>query len=164
VSLQKQRRAATLGQVGESPNRDGVRHQAPVDGLWVSVARDNGIDKWAFYSRVRRGWDPERAATEPARSRRRSDGAPSGEAWVSIAARNGIGPQTFWDRVDAGVSPATAATRPSIRLQRAPSGELWRDVAQRNGIKPATFYARVANGVDPELAATRPGWGGFRRR
>ena len=160
--LQKRRRAATLGGVGESLDRDGVRHRAPADGSWVSVARDNGIDRWAVYSRVRRGWDPERAATEPAPPHRRSGRAPSGEAWVSIAARNGIGPQAFWDRVDAGFGPATAATRPSIRLQRTPSGELWRDVALRNGIKPATFYARVRNGVDPEVAATRPGWGGFR--
>lgn len=164
MCLQKQRRAATLGRVGESLNRDGVRHRAPAGGSWVSVARDNGIDAWAYYSRVRRGWEPERAATQPARSHRRSGRAPSGEAWVSIAARNGIGPQTFWDRVDAGASPVTAATRPSIRLQRAPSGELRRDVALRNGIKRSTFYSRVANGVDPELAATRPGWGGFRRR
>lgn len=38
-------------------------------GVWPRVARRNGIHEATYYWRVRNGWDPGRAATEPPNDR-----------------------------------------------------------------------------------------------
>lgn len=72
-------------------------------------AAANGINKDVFRCRVARGWDRERAMTEPLHERK----SPYCKTLVNLAAACGVDRMTLYTRVKVyGMSPYKAATTP----------------------------------------------------
>lgn len=76
---------------------------------WVKKAKQNGINKRTFYSRVTiLGWSCEEAATKPAKEMDSEK-----KYWLETAKQNGINYQTFMSRVNIrGWGLQRAATMP----------------------------------------------------
>lgn len=73
----------------------------------LNKAEENGISYHTLYRRLQRGWDEERAVTEP--SKKKSER----QYWLEIAKENGIIEGTFNSRVNLyGYSYEEAATKP----------------------------------------------------
>src|SRR5690606_11362775 len=78
---------------------------------WWPVMEKHGIPQEVYLNRISRGWDPERAATEPLltpdkRSDRMRNDNPRGWSYpqdlIDRAARNGVSRNTFAKRVSKG--------------------------------------------------------------
>ncbi|WP_438435428.1 hypothetical protein [Gorillibacterium sp. sgz500922] len=85
---------------------------------WAAAARANGIKYSTFRSRLRYGWDLEKAATEPviphdvaARRGSKANQVLSAEM-IKQARQNGIYPQLLHWRIKHGWDPERAATEP----------------------------------------------------
>ncbi|WP_342440000.1 hypothetical protein NSS79_15340 [Paenibacillus sp. FSL L8-0436] len=88
---------------------------------WRALADQNGITPDAFYRRLKVGWDPARAATEPMVSkaesliRARESYRKYPQEWLDLAAQNGISLTLFRARVRVfGWSYEKAATEPKV--------------------------------------------------
>lgn len=89
-------------------------------GQWEAVAKKNGINKKQLINRVNKGWDLERAATEPL-----TDAAERVQRGVMKrrkyslemmveAENNGVSRETFYRRIERGWTPEKAASTPLI--------------------------------------------------
>lgn len=96
-------------------NRGDVVRLADGRSAWL-VARQNGINQGAFWSRLGLGWSVERAVKQPVRSKRVRDGT-----WL-VAEQNGVDRLTFNRRVERGWSLDRAATEP-VRRRRCEDAE-----------------------------------------
>jgi hypothetical protein len=115
---------------------------------WKNVAKENGIGQSTFLSRISRGWEVERAATEPTvKAKTRSD-----YKWLKKANKNGISSKVYKQRVDEyGWHPKKAASV----LVKSRNDKNWLKIAVQNGIHRDTFYYRVDELFwTPEEAAT----------
>lgn len=82
-------------------NKSGEKTLSPED-----IAKRNGISHKTFHQRIKRGWDVERAQTEPPREWNKN-------SWLSLAENNGISKSTYLQRVyNLGWDKETAATKP----------------------------------------------------
>ncbi|MBB3132169.1 hypothetical protein FHS19_006896 [Paenibacillus rhizosphaerae] len=81
---------------------------------WLAIAEKNGINRGAFYERVRKGWVEEKAATEPLGKAVAKPGpkVKYPADMIELAEKNGIGAERFRDRVRSGWSYKNAATKP----------------------------------------------------
>ncbi|MEK4449914.1 hypothetical protein BSK49_01060 [Paenibacillus odorifer] len=93
---------------------------------WVKVAAANDIPYPIFINRVNTGWTPERAATQPVRTKEQlieqmKESSPVKrkypEELIKQAASNGISRNTFHVRVHNGWSWERAASEPPVSLQ-----------------------------------------------
>lgn len=85
---------------------------------WRELANQNGVSNEVFYDRIRRGWDPELAATTPLISRPQAVAAAARikipQAIKDMAAANGISYAAFRSRVyESGWDLERAATEPT---------------------------------------------------
>lgn len=75
---------------------------------YLEKAKSNGITNATYYSRIRRGWSPEEAATKelikPQDFKRRD------KKWMELAVENGISARTYRGRVYNGWTEEEAAT------------------------------------------------------
>jgi hypothetical protein len=80
------------------------------------IAKQNGISEGTFYFRIRRGWDPEAAATTPllpSQSRAAEARRIIPKELQELATKNGIPYATFYCRIfQSGWDPKRAATEP----------------------------------------------------
>lgn len=115
---------------------------------WRAVADQNGITPDAFYGRLKRGWDPELAATRPlvdqaeslrnARELRRKHP----QDLADLAVQNGLSKTLFRSRVRIyGWDPLRAATQP--RIDPRISGRRGKEVfLERYGNVDALIYQK----------------------
>lgn len=74
------------------------------DEKYFKIAEENGIKRTTVYSRLRNGWDIQRAITEKSKSRT------GWEKWRKTAEENGVKQQLFYLRIKRGMTPKQAAT------------------------------------------------------
>ena len=105
--------------VNETPKKHGDHK------YWYGIAKGNGINYNTFTSRISRGWEPERAATEAACSRKES-GTRSGRVRkrfskeaLDMLEKSGIAYATFRARVETGWDEMEAASHPVISKSEA---------------------------------------------
>lgn len=111
------------------------------------TAQENGINEETLKSRLRMGWDKERAVTEPTNKLLTKE-------HLEIAKKNGINPGTVQNRVYALQWDIEDAITKPVRKRKY---EKWIKIAKANGITNQTFYARVKrDGWKEEDAATIP--------
>ncbi len=113
-----------------------------------------GITSEILSSRLHMGWDPERAVSEPAGTRRKGITGPDGKFYRScadLARAYGMDPGTVLDRIGRGISPELAVYPGD--LHRVPAKdhlgneyESMSAMARAYGIKPCTLFARLKRG------------------
>jgi hypothetical protein len=169
--------AATVG--GRPAPATAERLTILVDGkevLLADVLAQHGVSRGVYLSRLRGGWDEERAATTSGNPRARYlvvNGIQErlsqvlerhGVLYGTYAARVGLG----WDRVRAATTPPGASGSPppgevrpavviaggSVEVDGKP--EALSTVLARHGVSDQTFRRRVRRGWVPERAATTP--------
>lgn len=123
----------------------------------------SGVTAFVFVSRLRMGWDPERALTEPAGIKKRGITGPDGKSYRScadLARAYGMDPGTVLDRIGKGISPEMAVYPGD--LHRIPAKdhlgneyESISEMARQYGITPSTLFARLKRG-DGIKRALRP--------
>ena len=102
-------------------------------GEWAAVAVKNGISKKNYIQRVNLGWDCERAATEPVRSRA-DQGKAIGKSrrkypqqYIDMAEKNGVCYSTFKSRMAEGWTLEEASTEKVVSYSEAGKrGKGWR--------------------------------------
>jgi hypothetical protein len=90
---------------------------------WSEVAKRNGIKYQTFMSRIRRGWDEEKAATTPLQFKR-FDGIYEPNRIIPkeilrLAEKNGIKYHTLRMGIKRGMDPYEAATKPLMTKSAA---------------------------------------------
>jgi len=104
---------------------------------WVKIAKQNGINPKVFHRRVERGWDQERAATQPLTDKKalmlqnRKDNRVYPKDVIEIAIGNGISYELFTWRMRDGWTLEEAST--TKKLSR-------REIGER--AKKASFWSR----------------------
>lgn len=84
---------------------------------YIDIARAHGVKESLFRSRIRRGWEVARAATEPPNTT--TSARPSilidGEPATSVASRHGVSATAMYARIARGWEPTRAATEQVAR-------------------------------------------------
>ncbi|MBP1907795.1 hypothetical protein J2Z32_004484 [Paenibacillus turicensis] len=93
-----------------------VRKKVDVD--YPEGLEKNGISKSAYYARIKKGWEPERAATEPYKESSRKalkmvheKNRKYPKKYVKLAIQNGLTYEIFANRMRAGWKLEDAATK-----------------------------------------------------
>jgi len=98
----------------------GTRRRQSASSKWLKVAKQNGIHKKTFYSRLGKGWGYQQAATIPKRECRHSLFT---KEELETAKQNGIGYYTLDARIrQLGWSKEKAITLPPIKSKK--TGEI----------------------------------------
>ncbi len=114
----------------------GKTHKITLRGVefrLCDVARATGISMPAVWSRVKRGWDIERAATTPRSTHYHKGEAETEGVWASRPGTKG----RFVDVTDGGAAPLCVT-------------------AKANGISQHTLLDRIRAGWPPSIAAIMP--------
>lgn len=114
------------------------------------LAEKNGISKATLRYRLSKGWDDERAATEP--PRKQADSVESNKDMLALAKKNGISGLNYRNRVRYGYSELEAATIPVMdkyekgKISGEARGGIPQELikqASKNGITYITLYKRL---------------------
>lgn len=115
---------------------------------WRKVAERNGVKSRTFSCRIKAGWDPRQAATEPPRN---GGPKPRENSLTQRAIRAGITPSVVYGRVRSGWSEERALSTPVHG-----GGKSRAQLAREHGILPATLHARLKSGWPLEKALKTP--------
>lgn len=115
---------------------------------WRKVAERNGVKSRTFSCRIKAGWDPRQAATEPPRH---GGPKPRENSLTQRAIRVGITPSVVYERVRSGWSEERALSTPVHG-----GGKSRAQLAREHGIPPTTLHARLKRGWPMEEALRTP--------